>query len=269
MDEAALRSLLDDVRAGTVHPDDAVATLRRLPWADLGYARVDHHRALRQGRPESVYGPGKTPTQCAGIVTELLAQPGGGPVLLSRADAEQIDVALLANPGGRVTASTVVWRAAPPRPEKVLVVTAGTADLPVAEECGATLEAFGYEPRLIVDVGVAGLHRLLAHVDALQAADAVVVIAGMEGALASVVGGLTPAPVVAVPTSVGYGASLAGVTALLGMLATCASGLVVVGIDNGFGAAQAVVRMFGAGHGEMPREARPEVVSGLSRGGGA
>jgi NCAIR mutase (PurE)-related protein len=261
MDEAALRILLDDVRSGAVHPDDAVTALRRLPWADLGYARVDHHRALRQGRPESVYAPGKTAGQCAGIVAELLAPPGDGPVLLSRADPAQIDAALAANPGGRVTGSTVAWRPAPLRPETVLVVTAGTADLPVAEECRATLLAFGFAASLIPDVGVAGLHRLLAHVDDLAAADAIVVIAGMEGALASVVGGLTPAPVVAVPTSVGYGASLAGVTALLGMLASCASGLVVVGIDNGFGAAQAVARLcFTRGKDPAPRLS--EVVSG-------
>jgi NCAIR mutase (PurE)-related protein len=267
MDEAALRSLLDDVRSGAVHPDDAVTALRRLPWADLGYARVDHHRALRQGRPEAVYAPGKTAAQCAGIVAELL-EVGGGPVVLSRAAPDQIDAALSANPGGRVTARTVVWRPAPQRAESILVVTAGTADLPVAEECRATLEAFGFAPRLLADVGVAGLHRLLAHVDDLQAAGAIVVIAGMEGALASVIGGLTPAPVVAVPTSVGYGSSLEGVTALLGMLASCASGLVVVGVDNGFGAAHAVARLFGpagdraGGGGERPRDA----VSGAVRG---
>jgi NCAIR mutase (PurE)-related protein len=260
MDEAALRLLLDDVRSGAVRPDDAVAALRRLPWADLGYARVDHHRALRQGRPEAVYAPGKTSGQCAGIVTELLS--AGGPVVLSRADPGQIDATLAANPGGRVTGSTVVWRPAAPRPETVLVLTAGTADLPVADECTATMDAYGLAARLIPDVGVAGLHRLLAHVDDLQTADAVVVIAGMEGALASVVGGLTAAPVVAVPTSVGYGAALEGVTALLGMLASCASGIVVVGIDNGFGAAQAVARLVGQSVGESPR---PAISSGIRR----
>ena len=261
MDAAALRKLLEDVRTGAVAPDDAVAVLRRLPWADLGYARVDHHRALRQGRPESVYAPGKTAEQCAGIVAELLGEPDAGPVLLSRASPDQIDAALAANPGGLVTRSTVAWRPAPPRAETILVVTAGTADLPVAGEAVATLEAFGFAPRLIPDVGVAGLHRLLAHVDDLAAADAVVVVAGMEGALASVVGGLTPAPVVAVPTSVGYGASLGGITALLGMLASCASGLVVVGIDNGFGAAQAVARL-SFHRGEIPRSVLPEAVRG-------
>jgi hypothetical protein len=269
MDETALRLLLDDVRSGSVRPDDAVATLRRLPFADLGYARVDHHRTLRQGRPEAVYGPGKTPEQCAGIVAELLAAPGDDPVVLSRADADQIDAALEANPGGQVTSSTVVWRPARLRPDVVLVITAGTADLPVADECAATLEAFGFAATRITDVGVAGIHRLLAHVDDLQSADAVVVVAGMEGALASVVGGLTPAPVVAVPTSTGYGASLEGVTALLGMLASCAAGLVVVGIDNGFGAAYAVARVRGGEGsrrddgpqgGERPRRSLSETV---------
>jgi NCAIR mutase (PurE)-related protein len=241
MDEAALRSLLDDVRAGIVAPDDAVAALRRLPFADLGYARVDHHRALRQGRPEAVYAPGKTAEQCAGIVAELLGE--GGPVVLSRAEPAQIGACLRVDADATVTAGTVVWRPAAQRAERVMVVTAGTADLPVAEECAATLAAFGWTAHLVADVGVAGLHRLLAHVEDLQTADAVVVVAGMEGALASVVGGLTAAPVVAVPTSTGYGAALEGVTALLGMLASCASGLVVVGIDNGFGAAQAVARV--------------------------
>lgn len=242
MDEAALRLLIDDVRAGVVHPDDAVAALRRLPWADLGYARVDHHRALRQGRPEAIYAPGKTAAQCAGIVAELLGGDGGGPVVLSRADPRQVEAALEVDADAVVRGQTVVWRPAARRAETVLVVTAGTSDLPVAEECVATLAAYGFEAGLVADVGVAGIHRLLAHVDDLQDADAVVVVAGMEGALASVVGGLTAAPVVAVPTSTGYGASLQGVTALLGMLASCASGMVVVGIDNGFGAAQAVAR---------------------------
>jgi len=247
MDEPSLRQLLDDVRAGTVAPDEAVARLRRLPFADLGFARVDHHRALRQRSGEAVYGPGKTPEHCARIVAELLAEPAGCPVLLTRADPEQVDAAAAANPGGRVTWSgplaTVSWRPAAPRPGRVVVVTAGTADLPVAEECVAVLEAFGFSPGLVVDCGVAGVHRLLASVDELADADAVVVAAGMEGALASLVAGITAAPVVAVPVSSGYGAALEGVTALLAMHASCAAGLTVVGIDNGFGAACAVARM--------------------------
>jgi pyridinium-3,5-biscarboxylic acid mononucleotide synthase len=242
MDEGAVRRLLDAVRGGTLSADDALAELRRLPFADLGFARVDHHRALRQGRAEAVYGPGKTPAQCAAIVAELL-RDGDSPVLLTRASPEQVDVVTSTNRGASVRATTVVWRPAAPRPERVVVATAGTADLPVAEECATTLWAHGIEPIRLTDVGVAGVHRLLASADDLLDADAVVVVAGMEGALASIVGGLTPAPVIAVPTSVGYGAALEGITALLAMLASCAAGITVVGIDNGFGAASAVLRM--------------------------
>lgn len=248
MNESALRNLLSELITGDIDPDEAVRRLRRLPFAELGYANVDHHRELRQGVPEAVYGPGKSAGQCVGIVGELLsdgAEGAGGPVVLSRANEEQIVAVTDSYPGATVIGSTVVWRPASPRPEGVAVVTAGTADLPVAEECKATLRAFGFGAALITDVGVAGLHRVLAHADLIQAADAVVVVAGMEGALASVVGGLTAAPVVAVPTSVGYGASLEGVTALLAMLASCASGVVVVGVDNGFGAAHAVLRILG------------------------
>ncbi len=242
MDEAALVGLLESVRAGDLHPDDAVALLRRLPFADLGFARVDHHRELRQGMPEAVYGPGKAPEHLSAIVTELLAA-GAAPVVATRVSEEQAAVALEANPEGERTGSTLVWRPAAPRPERVVVCTAGTADLPVADECATVLAAHGIEPIRITDAGVAGVHRLLSEADVLADADVVVVIAGMEGALASLVGGLTGAPVVAVPTSVGYGAGLEGVTALLGMLASCAAGLTVVGIDNGYGAACAVLRI--------------------------
>jgi NCAIR mutase (PurE)-related protein len=246
VDAEALRALLDDVADGTVSADEAVARLRRLPFADLGYARIDHHRSLRQGLPEAIYGPGKTPEQCAGIVTELL-DGGDEPVVLTRATVEQIKAAQAAQPNGVVHGTTVVWRPRPPtRPERVVVVTAGTADALVAQECAAVLGAYGFSPHVINDAGVAGLHRLLLHVDDVAAADAVVVAAGMEGALASVVGGLTAAPVVAIPTSVGYGAGLAGVTALLSMLSSCAAGITVVGIDNGYGAACAVARLLGA-----------------------
>jgi len=253
MDEPALRRLLDAVASGDLNPDAAVAELRRLPFEDLGFARLDHHRRLRQGFPEAIYGPGKTVEQAAAIVAALGARPDGGPIVLSRASDEQVAACAEVLPGGEVTGSTVVWRAAPLRSERVLVVTAGTADGPVADECAATLRAFGWGARRVTDVGVAGLHRLLAAVGELQQADAVVVVAGMEGALASVVGGLTAAPVVAVPTSTGYGSSLEGVTALLGMLASCAAGLAVVGVDNGFGAAHVVARALGMG--ERPREA--------------
>lgn len=242
MDEPALRRLLDDVRAGVLSADEAVAQLRRLPFADLGFARVDHHRALRQGLPESVYGPGKTPEQCAEIVAELLAEPGG-PVILSRADEAQAAAAMARNAGAVRTGRTLVWRVQPARPGRVVVLTAGTADLPVAEECVAVLAAFGLAAVLVADVGVAGVHRLLMTADELAEADVVIVVAGMEGALASLVGGMVAAPVVAVPTSVGYGAALEGVTALLAMLASCAAGITVVGIDNGYGAACAALRI--------------------------
>ncbi len=250
MDEGDLLTLLEDVRRGTCSPDEAVARLRRLPFADLGMARVDHHRELRLGLPEAVYAPGKTAGQCAAIVAELLAGTSG-PVLLTRATDAQAVAALALSPDGTRSPqapeddrlSTLVWQPAGERPSSVLVVTAGTGDLPVAEECVATLVAYGFRPRLLADCGVAGLHRILATVDDLAEADAVVVVAGMEGALASLVAGISPAPVVAVPTSVGYGSSLEGVTALLAMHASCAAGIVVVGIDNGFGAATAVARV--------------------------
>ncbi|MGO9559006.1 MAG: nickel pincer cofactor biosynthesis protein LarB [Acidimicrobiales bacterium] len=250
MDELELRRLIDDLRTGAIGPDDAVARLHRLPFAELGYAKVDHHRALRQGRTEAVYAPGKTPDQCAGIVAELLAE-SSCPVLVTRADEAQAHACAAQCPGGEQSPATfrdrrlatLTWRPAEARPGRILVCTAGTSDLPVADECLATLRAYGYRPTLLADCGVAGVHRILVSVDDLIDADAVVVIAGMEGALASVVGGLTAAPVVAVPTSVGYGAALEGVTALLAMLSSCAAGVSVVGIDNGYGAASAVARL--------------------------
>jgi hypothetical protein len=251
MDASSLRALLEAVASGRCEPDDAVRQLRRLPYADLGFARVDHHRDLRLGMPEAVYGPGKTPEHCAAVVEELLSGTDG-PVLLTRASGEQVKaasaagVAFGAGPGAVTeegTTSTLVFRPAVARAGTVVVVTAGTSDLPVAAECSAVLGALGFAPQVLVDCGVAGLHRLLAEVDTIAAADVVVVIAGMEGALASVVGGLTPAPVIAVPTSTGYGAALEGVTALLSMLSACSSGITVVGIDNGYGAACAVSRL--------------------------
>lgn len=243
MDEASLYRLLVALQDGSTTADEVVRRIRRLPYADLGFARVDHHRALRQGLPEAVYGPGKSVEHCVAIVGELLAEKGGGPVVLTRANEEQAAAVLARHPDGEQSGPTIFWRPAAPRPEQVAVFAAGTADLPVATECTVTLRALGFRPVLVSDCGVAGVHRLLEHADLLTSADAVVVIAGMEGALASLVGGLTPAPVVAVPTSTGYGASLEGVTALLAMLASCAPGLCVVGIDNGFGAAWAVARM--------------------------
>ncbi len=243
MDEQVLAELIDGVRNGTVAPDDAVALLRRLPFTEVGDTLVDHHRALRQGMPEAIYGSGKSVAQCIEIVGELL-EHGAGPVLLTRISADTEAAVLAAHPGAEAKAGCLLWRRPHPnRMAKVLVVSAGTSDVPVVDECVVTLHAYGFQPDRLTDVGVAGLHRLLANLDRITSADAVVVVAGMEGALASVVGGLTAAPVVAVPTSVGHGAGLEGVTALLAMHASCASGVTVVGIDNGFGAACAIARM--------------------------
>jgi NCAIR mutase (PurE)-related protein len=243
VDEATVRDLLAQLQRGDIGPDDVVERLRTLPYADIGGALVDHHRTLRQGRPEAVFGPGKSPEHCARIVAELLDH-GSGPVLLTRASADQVKaVEALVGPGHHEAGCLLYREPEVRRAASVLVITAGTADATVADECALTLRAYGLDPTRIADVGVAGLHRLLDRVDAIAAADAIVVVAGMEGALASVVGGLAAAPVVAVPTSVGYGSSLEGVTALLAMTASCASGITVVGIDNGFGAACAVARI--------------------------
>jgi pyridinium-3,5-biscarboxylic acid mononucleotide synthase len=243
VDEPALRQLIDDVRAGALEPDAAVERLRRLPFVEVGDALVDHHRSLRQGMPEAIYARGKTAAQCVAIVGELLAN-GSGPVLLTRADAGQIEAVIATHGAGeQVTGAILYRRPDAHRAARVLVASAGTSDGPIVDECVLTLRAYGFEPDRLADIGVAGLHRLLAHIDRITSADAVVVVAGMEGALASVIGGLTSGPVVAVPTSVGYGAGLDGVTALLAMHASCASGVTVVGIDNGFGAACAIARM--------------------------
>jgi len=243
MDEPQLRAMIDAIRSGELTPDDAVARLRRLPFADLGDALVDHHRALRQGAPEAVYGPGKSAEQCVRIVGELLVH-GTGPVLLTRASEQQIKAVFAAHGDAEQVGGSMLWRRPAPRTDvRVMVATAGTADVPVADEAAITLAANALAADRLHDIGVAGLHRVLAHLDRITSADAVIVVAGMEGALASVIGGLTSRPVVAVPTSVGYGAGLEGVTALLAMHASCASGVTVVGIDNGFGAACAVARI--------------------------
>jgi NCAIR mutase (PurE)-related protein len=217
---------------------------------------LDHGRGSRTGIAEAVYAPGKTPRQCADAVAGLLAGPGTGPVLLTRADALQAAAAVELSPGPREVPAgadaagaplhTLIWRPAPPRAGRVLVLTAGTGDLPVAREAVAVLAAYGVDAPLVADVGVAGLHRITARQADIDAADLLVVVAGMEGALASVVAGLTRAPVIAVPTSTGYGAGLDGVTALLAMLASCSPGITVVGIDNGFGAGCAAVRVLNA-----------------------
>ena len=244
MDPESLRALIADIRSGAVAPDDAMRRLRVLPFADLGDSMVDHHRTLRQGVPEAVYAPGKSIEQIEQIVAEML-DAGSGPVLVTRLDATQTARLTEVFPGAHVGARCALWR----RPEitdnaRALIATAGTADSPVADEAAFTLDAYGIAHDRLNDIGVSGLHRVLAHLDQIIDADAIITIAGMEGALASVIGGLTDCPVIAVPTSVGYGAGLDGVTALLAMHASCASGITVVGIDNGFGAATAIARIF-------------------------
>ncbi|NTU84171.1 MAG: nickel pincer cofactor biosynthesis protein LarB [Chloroflexales bacterium] len=241
MDERALRDLLERVRSGEAGIDATLATLRRLPFEDLGFAHLDTHRALRSGFPEVVFCQGKAPAQAAAIIARLAEGPG--PVLATRATPELYELVRGAVPAARyhTLARTIIVEhaALPKRPGKILVICAGTADLPVAEEAAVTAELMGNTVERIADVGVAGLHRLLAHLDELQRASVLVVVAGMEGALPSVVGGLVRRPVIAVPTSVGYGASFGGLAALLAMLNSCAAGLTVVNIDNGFGAGYA------------------------------
>lgn len=211
---------------------------------NLGFARVDLDREHRQGLPEVVYGPGKQPSQIRDIVRVLLTH-NTGPVLVTRVDDETAGAVLADVPGGRYDAAArlLVWRPATVRDFTIAVATAGTSDGPVADEAAGVATAAGLEVVAINDVGVAGLHRLLAETDRLRAADAVIVVAGMEGALASAVGGLVACPVIAVPTSTGYGAGLEGVTALLAMHASCAAGITVVNIDSGFGAAMAAFRL--------------------------
>lgn len=244
MDPRRIRELLERVERSEVAVDDALDALRELPYRDLGFATVDHHRALRQGVPEVIFAEGKSAEQIALITLEIAKN--GDSVLITRLSADKAaEVAtrvpsLRYVPIARVAHVEVAPRV--PRGASVAVVTAGTSDLPVSEEAVETLHALGVEPRRIYDVGVAGLHRLLGRMDELHSADVVIVCAGMEGALASVVGGLVAAPVIAVPTSVGYGVALSGFTALFGMLTSCASGIVVVNIDSGFGAAMAAHR---------------------------
>ena len=252
--EESLRALLESVRDGQVPVEHAVDRLRDLPFEDLGFATIDHHRALRRGFPEVVFAQGKTPGQTVEIVGRLLEKEG--PVLVTRTDDATVRALLDAHPGAdhNDLARTVIWRQPQPQPRPgeggVLVISAGTSDLPVAEEAAVTAGAFGPPVDRLYDVGVAGLHRLLARGERLKAASVIVVVAGMEGALPSVVGGLVDVPVIAVPTSIGYGASFGGLAALLGMLNSCASGVTVVNIDNGFGggyAAAMIQRAIGRG----------------------
>jgi hypothetical protein len=234
--------------AGEISVEEAVRELRHLPYTDLGYAKVDHHRELRLGVPETVFGPGKTPQQVAGIVEELMR--GDGPVLVTKATSRQFEAvtSLFSEASFHAESGLVVVRPARESPHGVVAVaSAGTADLPVAEEAALTAEALALKVERLNDVGVAGLHRLLAAMETLERADAVIVVAGMDGVLPSIVGGLVAAPVVAVPTSVGYGAGAQGIAPLLTMLNSCAPGVAVVNIDNGFGAAVFVSVMLSRG----------------------
>ena len=238
-----LQDLLDRVRRGDLDPSAAagviLTALRAAPFEDLGFARVDTHRELRQGFPEVILGLGKTPAQIAGIAEKLVAR--GQALLITRADAQAFDAVRARVPGvtyhETARAITLKQGDVPEGKGTILIACAGTSDLPVAEEAAVTLELMGNRIDRLYDVGVAGLHRLLSEQVRLQAARVIVVVAGMEGALPSVVAGLVNVPVIAVPTSVGYGASFGGVAALLGMLNSCANGVSVVNIDNGFGAA--------------------------------
>ena len=241
MDRDRLRALLEQVRAGAVEVDAALDRLRHLPFEDLGFAKVDHHRALRHGMPEVIFGQGKTPDQISGIAASLLANAPN--VLVTRVGAE-VAVRLQAEHSDveyfPVSGAVRVWRDRTVRGKgKIAVVCAGTSDLPVAEEAQVTAEAMGNQVDAIPDIGVAGIHRLMQNRERLDEARVVIVCAGMEGALPSVIGGMVAAPVIAVPTSVGYGASFHGLAALLGMLNSCASNVTVVNIDNGFGAGYA------------------------------
>jgi hypothetical protein len=243
MNRHDLQLLIQDVRTGALTPEAAeqriLQFLRQAPLENLGFARIDHHRSVRQGFPEVVFGPGKTPEQVAAIAERIVAH--GQNLLVTRTTAEAFAAVAERLPAAQFNpmARTITLRTDGVLSGKgtVLVAAAGTADLPVAEEAAITAEMMGNTVDRLYDVGVAGLHRLLAEHHRLTSARVIIVVAGMEGALPSVVGGLVDVPVVAVPTSVGYGASFGGVTALLAMLNSCASGVAVVNIDNGFGAA--------------------------------
>ncbi|HEY1756758.1 MAG TPA: nickel pincer cofactor biosynthesis protein LarB [Bryobacteraceae bacterium] len=245
MDQDQLRALLAQVSAGAVDVDAAMERLRHMPFEDLGFAKVDHHRALRHGIPEVVFGIGKTPEQASAIVGSLLARASN--VLVTRASVEMAERLKREHPDAEhfpASGAIRVWRDRTVHGKgKIAVVCAGTSDLFVAEEAQVTAEVMGNEVDAIPDIGVAGIHRLMQNRERLAQARVVIVCAGMEGALPSVIGGLVSVPVIAVPTSVGYGASFQGLAALLGMLNSCASNVTVVNIDNGFGAGYAASLM--------------------------
>lgn len=230
-------ALLQDIQAGRLSPEEALLQLKLAPFEDLGYAKIDHHRAIRQGAPEVIYGAGKTPEQILGILRHMTAHNAQN-ILVTRLSPEAAELvgqewALDYHPLSRVG---IVNPSERPAVGNILVVTGGTSDIPVAEEAALTAQALGNRVTCLYDIGVSGIHRTLAQMDAIMSARVIIVVAGMEGALASVVGGLADCPVIAVPTSVGYGASFGGLSALLAMLNSCASGVSVVNIDNGFGA---------------------------------
>jgi NCAIR mutase (PurE)-related protein len=248
MDPLVVRRLLERVQEREASIDEALEALRQLPFRDIGVATVDHHRALRQGVPEVIFGERKTVDQIAAIAEEMVR--AGHNVLVTRVEPDKAKLLCERMPAFRHAEEARALRlevAPVPKRQKgpVAVVTAGTSDMSVAEEAVVTLEAVGLEPVRLYDVGVAGIHRLLHRVEDLRRAAAVIVVAGMEGALPSVVGGVVSAPIVAVPTSVGYGSALGGFTALFAMLTSCAAGVAVVNIDSGFGAAMVVHRMLG------------------------
>jgi pyridinium-3,5-biscarboxylic acid mononucleotide synthase len=238
MDQEHLRQLFEQVRSGEVQIDAAVERMRHMPYEDLGFAKVDHHRALRLGMPEVIFAQGKTPEQVVAIAEKLLER--GPNVLITRANAECAALVAAKLPAGEylpLSRAIRFWGDRTVRGKgKIAVVCAGTSDMPVAEEAQVTAEVMGNEVITINDIGVAGIHRLMGNRERLMEARVIVVCAGMEGALPSAVGGLVSCPVIAVPTSVGYGASFNGLAALLGMLNSCSSNVTVVNIDNGFGA---------------------------------
>ncbi len=241
MNETKLRELLEKIRAGDLSVNLGIEALKKLPFEDLGWACLDHHRHIREGFPEVVYGPGKTCEQLVGIVSKLISV--GGPVLVTRVSEEQSESVVQAIPEiefhpipKSLTWSGKISRPRPSNKGTVLVISAGTADLPVAEEACLTLELMGHPFKRIYDVGVAGIHRLLDHLDELRQASVIIAVAGMDGVLPSLLGGIVSVPVVAVPSSTGYGANFQGLAPLLTMLNSCATGVAVVNIDNGFGA---------------------------------
>ncbi len=244
MDRERLRSLLADLEAGSLTVEQALERLRDLPFEDLGFARLDHHRSLRNGMPEVILARGKTPEQVGELASRLEAADGAG--LVTRASAEHWEAVRRRVPASRweERAGLILWGERPRRATAPLgVVCAGTSDLPVAEEAALTAEWLGHEVLRAYDVGVAGLHRLLSVREQIARAGVLIVVAGMDGALPSVIAGLEPQPVIAVPTSTGYGSSFEGLSALLAMLNSCAPGVLVVNIDNGFGAAAAAHRI--------------------------